>query len=83
MLRRLPDALPLDGHVQEQPEVRETVRKTERPLRQPQVFGDGLRPTMERHRRPSGKLVHDWDGVLSHLAISCPARAESTSMPRW
>jgi hypothetical protein len=36
------------------------VRKTERPLRQPQVFGDGLRPTKERHRRPSAKLAHDW-----------------------
>ena len=59
-----------------------TMRKTERPLRQPQVFGDGLRPTMERHRRPPGKLVHDWNGVLSHLAISCLARAESTSTPR-
>ena len=116
MLRLLPDALPPDGHVQQQPEVRErassdpsrfslpsvpsapsapflpgdhkgdcvplTVRKAERPLRQPQVFGDGLRPTMQRHRRPPGKLAHDWDGVLSHLAISCPAREKSTSMPQ-
>ena len=59
MLRRLQDALPLDGHVQQQPEVRETVRKTERLLRQAQVLGDGLRPTMERHHTPPGKLAHD------------------------
>ena len=60
-----PEALPLEGHVQQQPEVRETVRKTERPLRQPQVFGNGFRPTMEGYRRPPGKLAHDWTGMES------------------